>query len=119
MSDYQRFNDGQFLRRCRYGGYCNYLDPTTRMGSLEEWLEGYLPFYMMMPLWSVPYLIYMQGTMIRDILFSPALELPKILMRPWGVIYQFRQSIQLYMSLNNDILELFVTMVLPFAMLAI
>jgi hypothetical protein len=89
------------------------------MGSLEEWLEGYLPFYMMMPLWSIPYLIYTQGTMIRDILFSPALELPKILMRPWSVIYQFRQSIQLYMSLNNDILELFVTMVLPFAMLAI
>ena len=89
------------------------------MGSLEEWLEGYLPFYMMMPLWSIPYLIYTQGTMIRDILFSPALELPKILMRPWAVIYQFRQSIQLYMSLNNDILQLFVTMVLPFSMLAI
>jgi hypothetical protein len=89
------------------------------MGTLEEWLTGYLPFYIMMPLWSVPYLMYNQGTMLRDILFSPPLELPRILLRPWNIMYQFRSSLSLYMSLNNDVLDTFITFVLPFSMLAI
>ena len=69
--DLARYRDGKFLYRCRWGGFCDYLDQRNRISTLEEWLKGYIPFYLELPIWSAPYFFYYLWATVKDAILAP------------------------------------------------